>query len=412
MRFSDFHLHPSILDGISAMAYEKPTPIQEKVIPVILDHKDLMASAQTGTGKTAAFLLPVFHHLITGKHHNHTRTLILVPTRELAKQIEQTIEAISYFTDISCMAIYGGSDGQSFVKEKESLKNGVDIVVCTPGRLIAHMNMGNVDFSKLQHFILDEADRMLDMGFQDDINKIYRALPAKKQTLMFSATMPDKIRKLARKLLVQPVEIDVAVSTPPERIKQWAFALHDGEKVELLRYHLRKCTYKSAIVFCSSKDAVKMLNRKLRSSNFHCEEIHSDLDQVKREQVLLGYINKQIPVLIATDVMSRGIDIETIDLVINYDVPHDPEDYVHRIGRTARAEAEGVAITYVTPKEMSKFSKIERSLGLSIEKPIMPSLIKQPLQFEAKSAKSATAINAARNRKGKVFRKRKPRFTR
>jgi ATP-dependent RNA helicase RhlE len=411
LQFTDFRLHQSILDGIAAMSYDRPTPIQEQVIPVILDKKDLIASAQTGTGKTAAFLLPVFDHLISYGLHHLTRTLILVPTRELAKQIEQNIEGMSYFTDISSMAIYGGSDGQNFIKEKEGLKKGVDIIVCTPGRLIAHINMGNVDFSHIQHFILDEADRMLDMGFQDDINKIFKALPEKKQTLMFSATMPDKIRSLARKLLVQPVEINVALSKPPDRIKQFAFAIYETEKAELLKYHLKNIPYMSAIVFCSSKDAVKMLQRRMKSNGINSEEIHSDLEQSKREQVLLSYINKQVPVLIATDIMSRGIDIETIDLVVNYDVPHDSEDYVHRIGRTARAESEGTAITYVMEKDMRRFLSMERNLGINIEKPEPPSFIKHALKFEMPSYRHQSNIKRAPQTRNKPFTKHRPKNT-
>ena len=295
-----------------------------------------------------------------------------MPTRELAIQISQHLEGLSYFTNISSIPVYGGNDGGNFVSEKKALQTGTDIVVCTPGRMIAHLNMGYVQFSKLQFLVLDEADRMLDMGFQDDINKIIATIPEKRQTLLFSATMPDKIRQLARRILKDPVEINIAISKPPEKIVQKAFVVYDPQKLPLLQNLLGNTPFKSALVFCSSKQNVKMLAREMQRAKFNVSEIHSDLEQSQREDVLNGFTSGRIPILVATDILSRGIDIDTIDLVINYDVPHDGEDYVHRIGRTARAEADGMAFTFITPKEQSRFAGIEKLLGKEVEKAEVP----------------------------------------
>ncbi len=372
MRFTEFNFLPEVLEGIEASNYETATPVQEMVIPPILEGRDIIASAQTGTGKTAAFLLPVMNKLL----HNHVDgkvgALIIVPTRELAIQIAQHIEGLSYFTHLSSIAIYGGNDGQNFVNEKKALQMGADIIVCTPGRMIAHVNMGYVNMKGLQFLILDEADRMLDMGFQDDINKIIKVLSEQRQTLLFSATMPDKIRQLARRILKNPVEVNIAISKPPAKIVQKAFVVYEPQKLPLVKMLLKETPYKNALVFCSKKQNVKQLRRELKQGGFNIEEIHSDLEQSQRESVLSAFTAGRIPIMVATDILSRGIDIDTIDLVINYDVPGDGEDYVHRIGRTARAEADGIAYTLIGEKEQNKFAEIEKLLEKEVEKALVP----------------------------------------
>lgn len=372
MRFTEFDFHPNLLEGIEASNYETATPVQEQVIPPILAGRDVIASAQTGTGKTAAFLLPVMNRLLQNHVDGQVGALIIVPTRELAIQISQHVEGLSYFTHLSSIAIYGGNDAQNFVAEKKALQMGADIIVCTPGRMIAHLNMGYVNMKGLQFLVLDEADRMLDMGFQDDINKIIKSLPQKRQNLLFSATMPEKIRQLAKRILHQPAEINIAISKPPEKIIQRAFVVYEPQKLPLIKKILKETAYKNALVFCSRKQTVKQLTRELKQGGFNIEEIHSDLEQSKRESVLGAFASGRIPLLVATDILSRGIDIDTIDLVINYDVPGDGEDYVHRIGRTARAEADGVAYTLVGEKEQNKFAAIEKLLEKEVEKASVP----------------------------------------
>ncbi len=372
MRFTEFNFHPQILEGIEASNYETATPVQEQVIPPILEGRDVIASAQTGTGKTAAFLLPVMNRLLANHVDGQVGALIIVPTRELAIQISQHIEGLSYFTHLSSIAIYGGNDAQNFVAEKKALQMGADVIVCTPGRMIAHLNMGYVNMKGLRFLILDEADRMLDMGFQDDINKIIKALPPKRQNLLFSATMPEKIRQLAKRILHEPVEINIAISKPPEKIIQKAFLVYEPQKMPLIKKLLRETPYKNALIFCSRKQTVKQVRRELKQAGFTIEEIHSDLEQAQRESVLGAFASGRIPLMVATDILSRGIDIDTIDLVINWDVPGDGEDYVHRIGRTARAEADGAAFTLVGEKEQNKFAAIERLLEKEVEKAAVP----------------------------------------
>jgi ATP-dependent RNA helicase RhlE len=373
LNFTELGLDTRLLEGIDAMGYETATPVQEQVIQPILEGKDIIASAQTGTGKTAAFLLPVVNKIITEPHDSHLiNAVIIVPTRELAVQIAQTMEGLSYFTDVSCIAVYGGGDGTSFTTEKKALSSGVDMVVCTPGRMIAHLNMGYVKMQAVKYLILDEADRMLDMGFHDDIMKIISFLPKKRQNLLFSATMPMKMREMARKILHQPLEINIAVSKPPEQIVQEAFIVYEPQKIPLVKHILSSKDFQSVIVFCSKKMNVKQLSNELKRARFSIEEIHSDLEQDKREQVLLDFRNKKLKILVATDILSRGIDIEDIDLVINYDVPNDGEDYIHRIGRTARAASEGTAYTFVSEKEQQKFAEIEELLGHAVTKAPVP----------------------------------------
>jgi len=373
LTFTEFNLDQRLIDSIETMRYQTATPIQKHVIPAIIEGKDIIASAQTGTGKTAAFLLPLLHKLITSPHDvNNINAMIIVPTRELAIQIGKMLEGLSYFTNISSISVYGGSDGAMFTAEKKALSTGVDIVICTPGRMIAHLNMGYVKLDGLKYLVLDEADRMLDMGFNEDIMKIISYLPKQRQTLLFSATMPIKIREMARRILNQPLEINIAIAKPPEKILQQAFIVYETQKVALVKHVLHQKTFNSVLIFCTKKQNVKQLNKTLKGNLFSVEEIHSDLEQDKREQVLLDFKNKKLKILIATDILSRGIDIEDIDLVINYDVPRDNEDYIHRIGRTARASSNGTAYTFVTEKEQREFSKIEKLLGHSVIKAAVP----------------------------------------
>ncbi len=373
LNFTDFNFHENLAEGIAASGYETPTPVQEQVIPLILAGRDIIASAQTGTGKTAAFLLPLLNKLLTEPHDDHhINALIIVPTRELAIQISDHLEGLSYFTSVSSIAVYGGGDGGSFVQEKQALSRGVDIVVCTPGKMIAHINMGYVKLKGLRYLVLDEADRMLDMGFNEDIMKIISMLPTQRQTLLFSATMPPKIRSLAQKILKTPAEINIAISKPPEKIVQQAFVVYEPQKIPLVKMLLKSKTFNSILIFCSRKQNVKTLTAELKRSGIFAEAIHSDLEQAAREEVLRSFTSKRLSILVATDILSRGIDIDHIDLVINFDVPNDGEDYVHRIGRTARAETEGTAYTFITEKEQNKFAAIENLLGKTVQKAKVP----------------------------------------
>jgi superfamily II DNA/RNA helicase len=374
--FSSFHFHESLSESLEASGYQKPTPIQEKAIPVILEGKDIIASAQTGTGKTAAFLLPVLHKLLSeDKKDTEVHALILVPTRELAIQISSHLDGLTYFTSLSSIAVYGGGDGGSFVQEKQALSRGVDIVVATPGKLISHLNMGYVKVKELKYLVLDEADRMLDMGFHDDIMRIISHLPAKRQTILFSATMPPKMMQLAKTILNNPVEISIALSKPPESIKQQVYLVYDTQKIPLIQHILGEQPYKSVLIFCSRKQTVKQLTAQLQRRNYNAKEIHSDLDQNQREDVLLEFASKRLPILVATDILSRGIDIDQIELVINYDVPPDGEDYVHRIGRTARAATKGSAVTLVNQEDHYKLKRIEKLIGQEIEKAVVPTAL-------------------------------------
>ena len=371
MTFDDFELDYDLLDGIDAMGYTKATPIQEEAIPRILNNQDLIACAQTGTGKTAAFVLPILHKIITSET-KHINTLILVPTRELAQQIDQQIEAMAYYIEVSSVAVYGGSDGVTWEQQKRALKKGADIVIATPGRLIALLNMGAIDFSQLQHLVLDEADRMLDMGFVEDIERIVSELPKQRQTLLFSATMPPKIRTLAGKILNQPHQISIAISKPAAGIVQQAYLAHDTQKDALLKGILTNGGFKSIIIFCSTKDKVKIVSSMLQRAKMDVKAFHSDLKQEEREQIMQAFKNKNISVLVGTDVLSRGIDVTGIDLVLNYDVPPDPEDYIHRIGRTARAATTGTAITFINEADMYRFAAIEKMIEREIPKIALP----------------------------------------
>jgi len=366
LKFTDFNLHPSLMDGLNAMSFKEPTPIQTQTIPLIMDGHDVLGCAQTGTGKTAAFLLPILHSL-TVNPSEKIATLIIVPTRELAVQIDQQLEGFSYFTPISAIAVYGGRDGQSLDLEKKALKGGAPIVVATPGRLIAHIDMGYVNFDSLRYLVLDEADRMLDMGFAPDIMKIVNMLPKKRQTLLFSATMPAPIRKFSQQLLNKPEEVSISISKPADKIVQSMYGVEDEQKPALAEQILTGLKeMEKILVFAGTKIKVRQVSDRLLKAGFDVAAIHSDLDQAEREDRLSAFRNGKLKIVVATDVLSRGIDIKGIDLVINYDVPGDPEDYVHRIGRTGRAEAEGMAITFVNYRDRPKIYAIEKMMGREI----------------------------------------------
>lgn len=403
LRFSDFGFDERLIEGIEASGYETATPVQEMVIPLILEGKDVIASAQTGTGKTAAFLLPLINRMLISQHDPHAiNAMIIVPTRELAVQIEQHLEGLSYFTNISSIAIYGGGDGNAFIQEKKAVSMGADIVVCTPGKMMAHIKMGYVKLSGLKYLVLDEADRMLDMGFYDDIMFIINHLPSNRQNLLFSATMPSKIRTLAKKILSNPAEVNISISKPPEKIKQFAYHVYDTQKMPLVVHLLSDLSFSRIVVFCSSKLSVKQLTRELRRKKLKVDEIHSDLDQEKREDVLIQFKSGRLPILIATDILSRGIDIDNIDLVINYDVPHDGEDYVHRIGRTARAEADGTAYTLISPKDQRKWAQIEKL----IERTVAPGNVPAELGETPKYLPQQGRSNTRHGSSGKFYGKR------
>ncbi|MCC7302549.1 MAG: DEAD/DEAH box helicase [Bacteroidia bacterium] len=371
MRFEEFNLNKDLMEGIASIGFETATPIQEKAIPVITSGKDLIACAQTGTGKTAAFLLPILSRL-TDHRVATCNTLVLVPTRELALQIDQALDGFSYFTSVSSIAIYGGTDGITFEREKRALTEGANVIIATPGRLIAHINQQYVKFGELKHLVLDEADRMLDMGFQEDILKIISHLPKVRQTLLFSATMPPEIRSFAKKILNAPEEISIAISKPAEKIRQEAFLVHDPQKNELITRLLKETDYKSVLIFCSRKEKVKVLRFDLKKLGLDVDAIHSDREQHEREETLRNFSSGRVRILIATDILSRGIDIENIELVINYDVPPDAEDYIHRIGRTARAERTGRAITFINGFDQRSFQRIERLMEKEVPKLPMP----------------------------------------
>ena len=374
MYFDELDISNDLLDALDAMNFEECTPIQEQAIPRILEGHDLMGIAQTGTGKTAAYLLPVLDELSHGNYpQDSVNCIIMAPTRELAQQIDQQVEGFAYYLDgVSSVAVYGGNDGIRFEQERRGLELGADIIIATPGRLISHLNGGHIDLKKVSFFILDEADRMLDMGFYDDIMKIASFLSEKRQTIMFSATMPDNIQKLAQNILHNPVEVKIAVSKPAEKIQQTAYLCYDGMKDRIVEKVLSDDTLDRVILFASSKQKVKELNITLKRKGFNVGAMHSDLVQREREEIMLAFKNRRISVLIATDIVSRGIDIDDIQMVINYDVPRDPEDYVHRIGRTARANREGQAITMVTPKDWQYLLKIEHLIEKKIPKPDLP----------------------------------------
>jgi len=384
------------------MGYSKPTPIQQQAIPIILQNRDLIACAQTGTGKTAAYILPVLNKIVTSGSQ-HLNTLVIAPTRELAQQIDQQIEGFAYFLGVSSIPVYGGGDGATWDQQRKAMESGADIIIATPGRLIALLAAGTIKLDQVKHLILDEADRMLDMGFYDDIIKIISYLPKKRQTLLFSATMPPKIRALAAKILVDPLEVTIAIAKPAEGILQQAYVVYDEQKPKLLRQLLTDKTHSSVIIFASSKENVKKLDRELNRSGVQTKAFHSDLEQEEREAILREFKSRQLQVIVGTDILSRGIDVEGISLVVNYDAPHDPDDYIHRIGRTARAETTGTAITFINEKDQHKFSKIEKLIGKEVTKMPIPTEfgegpLYQPLINKSLAMKKK---NTGRRNKGK-----------
>lgn len=387
LSFRQFGFEQSILDGLDSIGFENPTPIQEKIIPLIMQGKDVIGCAQTGTGKTAAYLLPVLHRVITNPVEG-INTMIIAPTRELALQIAQQLEGFSYFMNISSLAIYGGTDGIEWEQQKRALTQGVDIVVATPGKLISFLNMDIVPVSNLQHLILDEADRMLDMGFFDDIMRIISYLPENRSTLLFSATMPPRIRELSKRILKHPEEVNIAISKPAQGILQVAYLVYEKQKTPLLASLIRGRDLPSILVFSSTKSKVKSIAKQLKADGFEVSDIHSDLEQSEREKVLLKFRNRQLQMLVATDVLSRGIDVENISVVINYDVPHDAEDYVHRVGRTARAEQTGIAITFISEDEQYQFSRIEKLIDTVIRKQMPPPELGPGPEYNPKSGQS------------------------
>ncbi|HDP54513.1 MAG TPA: DEAD/DEAH box helicase [Bacteroidetes bacterium] len=376
MKFKDFNFNNSVIEGIEAMGFQEPTPVQQQAIGPIMQGNDVIACAQTGTGKTAAFVLPIMSKLASlPTKLNYTSTLVIVPTRELALQIDQQLEGFGYYAPVSSVSVYGGNDSTGWDKQRLAIQNGVDFIIATPGRLIQHLRMGYVDLSRVEHLVLDEADRMLDMGFYEDIMEIVAQLPKKRQTLLFSATMPSNIRKLAKSIMSKPTEINIAVSKPAENVLQAAYFVDDSDKIKLLAHLLvDKKNVNSAIIFTSTKVKVKSIEKLLRSEGLSVNAIHSDLQQKQREEVLRQFRNRSFQLLVATDIIARGIDIEDIDLIVNYDVPNDPEDYVHRIGRTARAQSDGVALTFVNKKERKLFEKIEGFTQRKIFRIPLPSL--------------------------------------
>lgn len=407
MTFDDFDFDYDLIDGLHAMGFEHPTPIQAQAIPVVMSHKDLIACAQTGTGKTAAYLLPILNKIISAhSDQRHLNTLILSPTRELAIQIDQQIEGLGYFTGISSIAIYGGGDGAAWSQQRKALAEGSEIIIATPGRLIALLQMGEINFKHLQHLVLDEADRMLDMGFYDDIIRIIGYLPEKRQTLLFSATMPPKIRTLANNILHKPEQINIAVAQPAEGILQQIYFVYDEQKIGLLKHILREGNFTSIIIFASTKENVKKLNDELIRNRLNTKAFHSDLPQKEREEILREFKNKTLPILIGTDILARGIDVEGISLVINFNVPHDPEDYIHRIGRTARADTTGTAITFVNDKELRKLKAIEQMIGKEIPRMSLPTALGAAPEF-----KHTTLSSKPKRKKKRTFRRNKPSTT-
>jgi len=387
MRFTEFKFGNELQEGLDMMGFEEATPIQQQAIPIIQNNKDLIACAQTGTGKTAAFVLPILDKLTKAEQNNKVNTIIIAPTRELAKQIDMQIEGFSYFTNSSSYPIYGGGTGVEFDNQKQALKKGADIIICTPGRLLAHLDFNYFDPSGVKHFILDEADRMLDMGFYDDIMKIANPLPKERQNLLFSATMPPKIRELANKLLKNPASISLAISKPAEGITQSAYMVYDRQKVNLAREILRAKGrgLSHVLIFASSIKSVREIKRTLNKAGMRASEMHSGLDQSEREETIRDFKNKKIKILVATDILSRGIDIQEIELVINYEVPHDAEDYVHRIGRTARADRTGEAITFINPKQVRNFMDIEKLIEKEVPKLELPKGFEKAPEYKIQS---------------------------
>lgn len=402
MYFDELDLNDNVLDALYDMRFDTCTPVQEKCIPEILEGHDVLGVAQTGTGKTAAYLLPVLSKLDDGGYPKDAiNCVIMSPTRELAQQIDQAMQGFGYYLQgVSSVAVYGGNDGNRYDQELRSLRMGADVVIATPGRLISHISLGNVDLSKVSFFILDEADRMLDMGFSDDIKTIASKLPKTCQTIMFSATMPEKIEELAKTLLKNPVEIKLAVSKPAEKIKQEAYVCYETQKMTIIKDIFKAGDLKRVIVFSGSKFKVKQLAASLQQIGVNCGAMHSDLEQAERDDVMFKFKSGQYDVLVATDIVARGIDIDDIEMVINYDVPHDTEDYVHRIGRTARANRDGRAITFVSEEDQYWFQQIEKFLEKVVDKMPLPEGCGEGPEYIKLNKPKKKGANGRNNRRG------------
>ena len=403
MYFDETQLNDHVLDALYDMRFDVCTPIQEQCIPPILEGHDLLGVAQTGTGKTAAYLLPILSRLDDGGFPKDAiNCVIMSPTRELAQQIDQAMQGFGYYLDgVSSVAVYGGNDGNRYDQELKSFQMGADVVIATPGRLISHISLGSADLSRVSFFVLDEADRMLDMGFSEDIKMIASKLPPTCQTIMFSATMPEKIEELAKTLLKNPVEVKIAVSKPAEKIKQTAYVCYETQKIGIIKDLFRKGDLNRVIIFSGKKQKVKAINRTLQQMKINSGEMHSDLEQAERDEILYKFKTGQIDVLVATDIVARGIDIDDIAMVINFDVPHDPEDYVHRIGRTARAERDGVAITFVSDEEIYSFKQIEKFLDREVEKVALPEGLGEAPDYNAPRGKGKPDRNSRGRGRGK-----------
>ncbi|WP_282037131.1 DEAD/DEAH box helicase [Saccharicrinis aurantiacus] len=407
MKFTELDFTPEVLEGLDAMRFEDTTPVQELTIPVIKTGKDLIACAQTGTGKTAAYLLPVLDRIVRDKPEG-CNTLILVPTRELALQIDQQIEGFGYFLPVTSLPVFGGNDKKLWDQQKTALTQGANIIVSTPGRMIQHLTMGYVDFSTITHFVLDEADRMLDMGFNEDIMQIESHLPKKRQNLLFSATFPPKIRTLAKNLLTDPEEVNIAISKPAEGILQAAYVVYEAQKDPLIVDLLKDKELQSIIIFVGRKARVNDITRMLRRNDFNARAIHSDLDQNERIEVLREFKNRNVQILVATDIVARGIDIENIDLVINYDVPGDAADYVHRIGRTARAKTTGVGITFVSETDQADFHQIEQLIESTIYKVPLPPEYDEAPEYNPQKNRKFNKKGKGGGKGKKPFKKKSP----
>ena len=401
MRFDELDLEDEVLDGVDAMNFEEMTPVQEQTIPIILEGRDIIGCAQTGTGKTAAYTLPLLNRLLLeGNVRNVVKSVIIVPTRELAQQIDQQFQGFAYFMPVSTAVVYGGGDGKDWDVQRRGLQMGADVVIATPGRLISHLLNSRVDLSHVECLILDEADRMLDMGFFDDIMQIVSYMPKSRQTIMFSATLPPKIRQLAKQILHDPAEVNIAISKPNEAIEQGAYICYEGQKPEIIRTIFSQPVDTKVIVFSSSKQKVKELVYTFKRMKINAAAMHSDLDQEKREQVMLDFKNGKIALLVATDIVARGIDIEDIGMVINYDVPHDPEDYIHRIGRTARASATGRAVTFVNEEEQGKFHRIEEFIEREVPKLPLPEQVGEGPKYNPSAFTGRKGRGRGRNNRG------------
>ncbi len=405
MTFEELPLEEEVLDGLWSMNFRDCTPVQEQAIPLLLEGKDLIACAQTGTGKTAAYLLPILNNLIKNEHpEDAINAIIMVPTRELAQQIDQQVAGFAYFLPVSSVAVYGGSDGIVWEQQKKGLQAGVDIVIATPGRLLSYLKLGLIDISRVHYFILDEADRMLDMGFFDDIMQVVNELPRRRQTMLFSATMPPKIREMAKTILNQPAEIRLAVSKPNDKILQSAYICYERQKAYIVKSLFEDTLPDKAIIFASSKIKVKEVTRTLRGMHLPVAEMHSDLDQSERDSTMQAFKTGKVNILVATDIVSRGIDIEDISVVINYDMPHDPEDYVHRIGRTARASADGLSISFVSEDEQDVFDRIEKFLGKKVYRLPLPEEVGEGPEWDPSRRKSS---GFGKKGKGRGFKPRR-----